>query len=251
MKRILGLSALLAVWAVSGQPLIVDSHTRCLLGGWDGTHWVSKPPVAGERRYRIFLADGEEESAPRPGGAPKPIEGPCGDSQEVPFTPDLPDGSIAVSGERAKRVATESVPLNSRFYVSAFRSLLDRRGVRSPVRIEQLLRVDLDGDGRQEVLASLYGVKEEGPVSHTGDYAAIVLRRVDEHNRVSTQVVDFESHPRKDGVTHMTIGPLVSLKGDGEVQVLIRGRFTKGMYSHLYELRKGKLVRVLECTCGE
>jgi len=235
----------LAASAAFAQTAIVDSHTGCLLGGWNGKHWTAKLDLPGDRSYRVYPGEASQS-----GHAPKPIEGPCGDALEIPFEKELPEGSIAVSGS-SKPFAVESLRLNSRVYVSEFRSLLDARGVRSAVRIEQLLRVDLDGDGKQEVLASLYSVREAGPASHAGDYSAIVMRRVNAGGQLTTQVVDFEKHPREGGVTHMTLGPLVDLNGDGRAEVVIRGQYTKGKYSHVYELKNGKLVRVLECTCGE
>jgi hypothetical protein len=238
---------LLAATAAFAQTAIVDSHTACLLGGWNGKQWTSKPALEGDRPYTIYGAPNPDEFIGHP---PKPIEGPCGGAMEIPFDKELPEDSIAVTGS-AKLFDVESLAATSRVYISAFRSLLNERKVASAVHIEQLLRVDLDGDGRQETLAALYSVKEPGPASHPGDYSAIVMRRVDEHGQLHTQVVDFEKYPREGGVTHMTLGPVIDLNGDGKAEVIVRGQYTKGRYSHVYELQKGKLVRVLECTCGE
>ncbi|HEY3739589.1 MAG TPA: hypothetical protein VGL53_07085 [Bryobacteraceae bacterium] len=241
---------LLAGFTVCAQTAIVDSHTRCLLGGWDGKGWTATPQLDGDRVYNIYGAADGSAISELTGHPPRPIEGPCGGSLEIPFDHELPEGSVAVSGP-AKLFAFESLPVTSRSYISAFRALLNAQGVRSAVRIEQLLRVDLDGDGKMETLASLYSVREPGPESSPGDYSAIVMRRVDEHDHLTTQIVDFEKHPREGGVTHMTIGPILDLNGDGRAEVVIRGQYTKGRYSHVYQLVKGKLVRVLECTCGE
>ena len=238
---------LVATLTAIAQTAIVDSHTACLLGGWNGKQWTSKLTLDGDRPYKVF---GVPTTVELTGHQPKPIQGPCGDSLEVPFDKELPEGSVAVNGPATARVP-EMLPLNSRVYVSAFRALLDARGVRSAVHIEQLLRVDLDGDGKQEVVASLYSVREPGPSSHAGDYSAIVLRRIDSKGLLTTQLVDFEKHPREGGLTHMTIGPLIDLNGDGKAEVVIRGQYNKGRYSHVYEIKSGKLVRVLECSCGE
>jgi len=246
--RCLSLS-ILAVSVAFAQSAIVDSHTGCLLGGWDGKQWTAKPNFEAKRSYRVF---GPESVEPLEllGEAPKPIEGPCGNALEVSFDKELPEGSIAVTGA-GKQFTVEAIPLNSRTYISAFRALLDAHGVRSAVHIGQLLRVDLDGDGKQEVLASLYSVSDDSSTSHPGDYSAIVMRHLDAKDRLTTQVIAFEKHPRRGRVTHMTIGPLVDLNGDGKAEVVIRGEYAKGKFSHVYEMKNGKLVRVLECTCGE
>src|SRR2546430_1598232 len=101
--RYLSLS-ILAVSVAFAQSAIVDSHTGCLLGGWDGKQWTAKPKVEANRSYRVF---GTESAEPldRVGEAPKPIEGPCGNALEVPFDKDLPEGSVAVVG-----AAKQSLP---------------------------------------------------------------------------------------------------------------------------------------------
>src|SRR5258705_2794486 len=132
---------------LAAQTAIVDSHTSCLLGGWHRQKWVDgkslAPFLKGDREYQVFGSSGT--AAAVTGTAPKPIEGPCGGAMEVSFGRELPQNSVAVTGAATLRVP-ESLPLTAKAYVSAFRELLTEKGIRTAVHIDQLVRVDLDGD---------------------------------------------------------------------------------------------------------
>lgn len=237
---------------LAAQIAAVDAPTGCLLGGWQRGRWTDGKALTAAlksaRTYRVIGTAGNP-GPDRQGSAPKPLEGPCGEAMEVKFEPALPEGSVAVTGS-AKEHSAESIPKNSRSYLSLFRKTLDEKGVKSPVKVDQLLRIDLDGDGKMEVLASLYSVQKEGVVSSTGDYSLLLMRRVDAKEQVSTQIIGFEKDPREGGMTHRTFGPFIDLNGDGKAEVIVRGEYAQGQYTHVYELQNGKLVRVLECNCG-
>ncbi|MCX6624100.1 MAG: hypothetical protein NTY38_24160 [Acidobacteria bacterium] len=144
----------------------------------------------------------------------------------------------------------ERLSLSSRVYLSAFRALLDSHRFSAAVRITQLLRVDLDGDGRMEVLAALTNAASDRTYSSPGEYSVIAVRWVDSAKRVHTQALDVEKHPREGGLTRMRFGPPVDLNGDGKLEVIVRGSYVMGKYTHVLEWRGEKFVRVLECSCG-
>ena len=84
-------------------------------------------------------------------------------------------------------------------YIDAVRDFLKARGIKEPkVKIKPILRVDLDGDGEDEVLLSatnyLSAEDEEVPASSPkGSYSIVLLRRV-VAGKLKTQVVAGEIH---------------------------------------------------------
>ena len=67
------------------------------------------------------------------------------------------------------------------------------------MKIENILRVDLDGDGEDEVLISAtnyFDKKNRVPMrSPAGSYSMVLLRRV-VAGKVETQLVEGEFHPK-------------------------------------------------------
>jgi hypothetical protein len=85
-------------------------------------------------------------------------------------------------------------------YLDAVRDFLKTKGIEQPkVKIESTLRVDLEGDGEEEVLISAtnYFQKDDRvPMrSPAGSYSMVLLRRV-VAGKVEAQLVEGEFHRR-------------------------------------------------------
>ncbi len=152
---------------------------------------------------------------------------------------------LAVSGER-NALPRAPIPLGKTngTYVKAVRDHLASRGVdvSQPV-ITQIYRVDIEGDGADEVLiaasddlpgsfaekASLYSSLKDGDSPEDGGYSVLLLRKV-ERNGVRT-VALAESLPGISAVPAVyKICQLADLSGDGHLE-LIMGEARKGRYA--------------------
>jgi hypothetical protein len=85
-------------------------------------------------------------------------------------------------------------------YVAAVRAFLESRGLRNPaVKIEQILRIDLDGDGEEEVLISATNYfRKDGSMpnaSPAGSYSCVIERRVVK-GEVRTRLIEGEFYPK-------------------------------------------------------
>jgi hypothetical protein len=85
-------------------------------------------------------------------------------------------------------------------YIDAVRDFLKTKGIEQPkVKIESILRVDLDGDGEEEVLISAtnYFRKDDHvPMrSPAASYSMVLLRRV-VAGKVETQLIVGEFYPK-------------------------------------------------------
>src|SRR5437762_1275668 len=146
-----------------------------------------------ERTYQIY---GLTQTLGQANGSkPKPSEEDvCSDVLTVSLSPKPEKGAIALAAPwNALRRKPQVIDPTQKVYVDAVRDFLKTKGINQPrVKIENILRVDLDGDGEEKVLISAtnYFQKDEGaPMrSPAGSYSIVLLRRV-VSGKVETQLV--------------------------------------------------------------
>lgn len=138
---------------------IVEVKSGYLFGATADGKWLKADETAktlsGETTYRVYgLTEALGESK---GGKLKPSEEEvCSDVLTVSLSPKPEKGVIALAAPwnalpRKPRVTDTK----QKEYVDAVRDFLKTKGIEQPrVKIDSILRVDLDGDGKDEVLIS-------------------------------------------------------------------------------------------------
>lgn len=144
-------------------------------------------------------------------------------------------------------------------YVKAVTDILTAQGIKKPVvKITQHLRMDLDGDGEEEVLlaATRYPTAEgEGsaPMAATaGSYSFVALRRVI-GGKVETQIIGGEFYPKNmefnaPNVYH--VGGVLDMDGDGRMEIIMNSQYYEGGDTTVWKLGKKQAEKVLEIACG-
>ncbi len=107
-------------------------------------------------------------------------------------------------------------------------SFLKGAGINKPeVKILQLLRVDLDGDGVEEVLISANSSDQQSMIMTKGDFSVVLLRRVvggasQTIPLVSEVETKVPKEPRMDGKYHHTetVAAILDINGDGVMEVI-------------------------------
>ena len=238
--------------------------TGYLLGGSVGGQWV-KPEAAaglipGGENYRLYTLTGEVGSSV--GGKPaKGEEGPCSDTLYVTLTP-FPTGRgslVAVAGPwnampRKPKIANPQAQV----YREAAAEILKSKGIANPqVNLTQVLQVDLDGDGVDEVLvsASNYARFQQGgltPDARAGDYSLVFLRRVVQ-GQVVTKIIAGEYYPQAKKFSapseHRVIGVL-DLNGDGRLEIVLSGQYYEGDWVDAYRVDGAKIIKLFSMGCG-
>ncbi len=267
-----GLSALLICAAAAAGELhpIVEVQNGYLFGATADGKWIKAEEAAkalrGETTYRIYgLTQSLGEAK---GGKPKPAEEEvCSDLLTVSLSSQPEKGAIALAAPwNALPPKVQILDATQQVYVDAARDFLKTKGIDKPkVKIESILRVDLDGDGEEEVLISAtnYFRKDESvPMrSPAASYSMVLLRRV-VAGKVETQLVEGEFHPKAypgkgtdddasfDAPNAYKVIAVLDLDGDGKMEIVVRSDYYEGGATTIYRCNPKKVEELLSVACG-
>jgi hypothetical protein len=217
--------------------------------------------IGDETTYRVYgltQALGEAKA-----GKPKPEEVPCEETLAVSLSPKPEKGVIAIAAPwNALPRKPQLIDPNQQTYVDAVRDFLKTKGIEQPkVKIESILRVDLDGDGEEEVLISAtnyFSKDDRVPMrSPAGSYSMVLLRRV-VAGKVETQVVEGEFHPKAyvrkedsfDAPNAYKVIATLDLDGDGKLEVVVGSNYYEGEEITIYHCDQRKVEALLSVACG-
>ena len=183
---------------------IVEVQSGYLFGAISDGKWIKADETAkligDETTYQVYgltQALGEAKA-----GKPTRPEGlPCEETLAVSLSPKPENGVIAIAAAwNALPRKPKVIDPTQKAYVDVVRDFLETKEIKQPkVKIDSILRVDLDGDGEEEVLisaANYFGKADRVPMrSPAGSYSMVLLRRV-VAGKVETQLVEGEFHPK-------------------------------------------------------
>lgn len=236
---------------------IVDLTNRCLLGAVSNGRWLNadaaKASVHRGDRYRIYSLTGTLGLGF--GTRPQSFDAPCPGTQYVELTPRPANGVIAIAAPwnaqpRLPRVEST----NQAVYRQATADILRRQGLANPqVVLKQVLRVDLEGDGVNEVLVSAtHYAGGLSPSAQAGDYSLVYLRKV-VRGQVQTTILEDDYYPQAvefAAPSQYKVNALVDTNGDGVLEIVIYGEYYEGAWSSVYRVRGTQVEEVLSCGCG-
>jgi hypothetical protein len=240
---------------------IVEVGTDYLFGGSADGKWIKAEKAAktmkGRTAFRVFGLTQEVGKATA--GKPKSAKAEaCADMLEVSLSPEPKEGVMALSAPwnalpRKPQIADPT----QQVYVDAVRDFLKDRRISDPkVKITRILRVDLDGDGEDEVLidATNYFTKDndvpmDAPAH--GSYSIVLLCRA-VAGKVQTELVAGEVYAKDESTTpHVYEVPAVlDLNGDGKLELIVHSHYYEGAETTIYDCSGGKCKAVLSVGCG-
>src|SRR5258705_4814256 len=263
-----GLAALLictgASLAADLHP-IVEVQSGYLFGAISDGKWIKADETAkligDETTYRVYgltqaLGDAK-------GDKPKSEGEPCDETLAVSLSPKPEKGVIAIAAPwNALPRKPQVTDPTQKIYVDAVREFLKTKGIEQPkVKIESILRIDLDGDGEEEVLISAtnyFSKDDRVPMrSPAGSYSMVLLRSV-VAGKVETQLVEGEFHPKAyvrkedsfDAPNAYKVIATLDLDGDGKMEIVVGSNYYEGEAITIYRCDPKKAEALLSVSCG-
>jgi hypothetical protein len=232
-----------------------------LMGGWSSKGWLkdkaAAPLLKGGETYRFYNLSGEVGAGRGSRPAPLDEDGPCTETLGVSFagSPRVKGDLVAVGGQvQALPRRPQILSTDQQVYRDAAAAILRQKGISRPVvRLTQVIRIDLEGDGVEEVLVSAtHYAKGLGPSARPGEYSLVFLRQAVQ-GKVVTQIVagDFFPQGAKFGAPgEHRVAAILDLNGDGVMEIILCGRYYEGDWATAYQLKQGKVSEILTSGCG-
>ncbi|HEY0603336.1 MAG TPA: VCBS repeat-containing protein [Herpetosiphonaceae bacterium] len=227
-----------------------------LLGGSQNGKWIDAATTArqltGSERYRVYTTAGQVGSGTATVSGSEDI---CADTQFVTLKPKPKAAEfVAFSG------TTNPLPrkprlhsINTAVYRQAVADILRAKGIANPaVRITKIVRIDLEGDGVDEVVLSATRANASLPSVNAGDYSLVVLRKV-VNGKVQTIPLAEEYHLKSiefAAPNTFTVPAIADFNGDGKMEIMLNWSYYEGSGAELYTVQGTKVTQVLSSGCG-
>jgi hypothetical protein len=239
---------------------IVGGEEGILLGGVKDGEWLDATATSellnGGETYHLFA--GGEYQGEAQGSVPETrVLGACAGLPGVMLEPE-PQGehiwAMAGTWELKPRTPTAMSP-ETAVYQEAVRARLEANGIADPeAAVTEILRIDLEGDGVEEVLITANRLTYEAGTTKAGagDYALVVLRKLSGETVETIPLVEdyYFSEQSNVEVKVYSIYDLVDLNGDGTLEVVVKASGGTASETKVFEVVDNTILPVLKVGCG-
>jgi hypothetical protein len=263
MKHVRFTALLLGItMTASGADLhpVLEVETGFLIGASRKGKWLKAADTVKDLRdgeeYRLYSATKFVRGSK--GGKPESEGEPCPDVLKVPLKEHGTDAVIAIGADwnalpRTPVFASTTQPA----YQTAVHDFLVSKGIKKPqVKVTQVVRIDLEGDGTEEVLVSATNYfSKDGSVpsdAPAGRYAFVILRR-EVKGGVKTSMIAGEFYPKAktfNAPSKYKVLAVLDCDGDGRMEVIVDGAYYEGGWTTIYRCTAQKIEEVASVACG-
>jgi len=243
------------------HPIVVyppyDSPAGYLLGGTQNGMWLDSGATAallkGGEQYGIY----SDKTFLYTTAGSAPVQNPpfCPAMQSITLAPKPSTASvIAIGGNwNALPRIPQEISTDNQSYRQVIGDLLQANGlVQSDILLSRVLKVDLEGDGTDEVLISASHFSDEsGHDVSSGDYSLIVLRKVAGNTAITIPMVTYYylesqqlAYPNK-----YTLSAVMDLNGDGRMEILVGITGWEKVGTLGYEVDQSAVRNILDVRC--
>jgi len=242
-------------------------YSETLLGGAQNGKWITAEKTDAQLKnkteFKILSFNGFKKGSIF--GTKEDDRGVCTENPRLTF--EEPEANVSDAppfaiGANAKWNPVPRLPqaigLTDKTYTKIVADFLKTKGLaKTKIKITQAFRIDLEGDGQNEIIiAGNYYKKGGGETQNAGDYSFILLRRtvkgkpqnvLIEGDFFTSKLLDSGDFnpPNKREIT-----AIADLNGDSKMEIVLADF---GYEAHSYtilEMKNGKPVKVLESECS-
>ncbi|KPV50907.1 hypothetical protein SE17_24225, partial [Kouleothrix aurantiaca] len=241
---------------------IVDAEHGWLLGGVQAGQWLDAKAVAGQlhggERYQLFANSSPAGTAT--GSRPEGNTEPCADLFNLKLDSATPlIGTIGLTGGSNPLPRTPAeLPANTSAAQQAVAALLQANGIAPPdIRIKRVLRVDLEGDGAEELVIAATRYQNGGefpsPDAAAGDYSLVVIVK-NQGGSQQTIPVAAEYYPAAkefNAPNQHDLTGVLDLNGDGRMELVLYETYYEGAATTVYTFDGSQAAPVVvNAGCG-
>jgi peptidoglycan hydrolase-like protein with peptidoglycan-binding domain len=244
--------------AAVGRPWvapILDAPTGFVLGGTRDGAWLSPAETtasfASGLAFRRYSPSGETGSSVA--DAAVSVGVPCEQTLVVELAPPAETGEVVAIAGPWNPLPRQ--PINAADQQAEFReqvlALLRAEGIAEPdLQIRQALRVDLTGNGDEELLVVATRLAEQRTTIAPGDYSLVALLPADRQG-AELVVGEFHTAAAEFGASvEYRINGLFDLNGDGSLEIVVGWNYYEGGGTVVYDAAGGQIREVLGAGCG-
>ncbi len=252
--------------------LVGEVHSGYLLGGASGGSWmeadIAKENVSSGITFKTYTLEGPIRRA---AVKAKLVPGsePCPETVRLDFASDdarsKPVLAVSCPWNPAPRKNKVCEPANKTYRKAAAEVLKAAGTTGMQVRVNQILRVDLDGDGEEEVIVSANTFPTAPPdddhpeikplPTHAPDgfHSLVFVRRLVGEVVQTTVLVQEIARPKKGRAAMPVTNEIVAvldLNGDGRMEIVTYGRYYEGDWFDVFDIEGLAARKVLTVGCG-
>jgi len=232
---------------VDGKPLNADLISKLL-----------KP----KQDFRLYSLRGRQDTILWPIGPPKKIDNnTCNPHVRQPLSlmaSEIGKAQLAIyDSEGNKRIAVlpktlEIMDTKNEEYSKVLDTFLKGQKLEdAPVKIQQLIRTDLDGDGKPEIIIN--AINTARAMDRKGEYSVVLVVRDKQGKQVVEAVqkeVTLEDSDLPVVLWENTIAAIADIDADGTMEIIMFGQFYHGQGWDLVSNKNLTSERPVLCGCG-
>lgn len=240
---------------------ILEMKVGGLIGGVKNGKFLDAKATAaalkGGESYELFTMMGHEEGT-MTGAKPKNDQDVCTDFYYVELDPKAETGIALGDGYRWNPVPRipKALSLTDKTYIKIASDFLRLKGIAKPVvKLTQLYRVDLEGDGQDEVILSATKYSgDNAAAASKNDYSFTIVRKIVAGKAKNILLGgDFITKGFDFGAPNTyEVSAIADLNGDGKMEIIHHGAYYEGSGTTVYQILNGKEVEIkaLGAACG-
>jgi hypothetical protein len=236
---------------------IVDVKVGGLLGGvQNGKYLDAKTTFSmlkGEQSYTLFGITGKTGKLTATIEAP---DVPCEEFYYAKTELENQKGIAVGEGLDWKLIprTPKSINLNDKTYLKIVSDILRSKGLpKAKPQIKQAVKIDLDGDGVDEVLISANSYGENvSPRADVNNYSFVLLRKIVAGKTQNIMIAEeyIKKYVEFGAPSRYEISSIADFNNDGKMEIVLFGEYYEGSEASVYAVKGSKAVEVKELNAG-